>query len=475
MSFCAQKKMLRTCISLTVSSLAALCFSSNALAAGGASKHVVSQLPGYQSETSKLMTNYVRGARITASPILGRYTQQDVDSLLVNQPSMNEDLVLLEQHQLLNDAFLNIQDRGPLRQYAYPYAPLIDVGGRIEGQLVPGLDDWNGNYTSNINMQDVALDFSIYASRWVTGFFSFTTEAPNSLAVHVNRAWVTIGNLDELPVYATLGKMYVPFGSYSSNMVADPLPKQIFRINAPVALLGVTHQLPAVHGQIYGSVYGFDPSVQLHSQKAAQIGGVGGNVGYKSQFGARVASHLSGSYDLGLGVVNDISGSGGLRATVSPNAKYLSSHVPGIDVHAKVGLNGFTVLGEYISALSRYKKAELAYAEGSHALKGALVSALHVEGDYSFNLGPYNSGVYAGYDHSWQALGLSTAEQRMPEQSVDVGISSQFWKYTITSLEYRFDTDYGTSETSETSETSQTIQGSGKHQSTVTLQLGLYF
>lgn len=434
---------------------------------------------GDTSSPQYIYNHLIHGTRLTSSPALGLYTSQDMGQLLNTQPTMNEDLVLLEQHAKLDEvARLQRDTRG--RYYAYPHAPLVIISGRIEGQYTPIESNYTGSHGSSIQLADSMLDAAVYATPWTTGYIALSTSGPiggistTTPNIELKRAWVTIGNLNRAPVYGTLGQMFAPFGKYSSNMITDPLTKVLFRTNAPGAIIGFAPDVGP--GHLYSSIYAFDGSAQYHNSPGTHsVNGYGVNLGYKETFG-----NLSSGYDLGVGYISTVQDGAGMQGVASSGAggdRNVKHAVPGLDVHATGKLqfnNGQTLtLGsEFIAASKRFDASELSYSN-----KGAQPMALHTELDYGFVLpGVHlNSGLYAGFDHSWQAAALTGTPMDMPQQQIVVGMSSQLWTYAMASVEYRYASSYSTKDQTATLNGGTHPANLGKHANTVLLQLGLYF
>ncbi len=81
-----------------------------------------------------------------------------------------------------------------------------------------------GEDTSDITLATVEIGLDAQLSKWSSGHILLLYgEGEEDDHIIVDEGTITLGNLDEFPVYLTAGKMYVPFGSFESNMISDPL------------------------------------------------------------------------------------------------------------------------------------------------------------------------------------------------------------------------------------------------------------
>lgn len=410
-----------------------------------------------------------RGVSVTSSPYMGLRSAYDGSDLLVNISSMNEDLRLLQQRQKLENqvASAGISPDAVDR-------PLIELSGAIEGQGVYN-KPYQGTSNNSIALSRAEFDLLSYISPWVTGFMSVKYDAsalPANIQgsgqraansrMYLNRGFMTIGNLNKAPVYLSLGLMNAPFGRYFSEMLTNPPTQTFGQTRDPMALLGFYKD------GIYAEGYAFQGDANTSSNNNG-INNGGVNVGYKYDNGTDVVN-------VGAGAINDIADSLGMQKTGAPSMNFqgfgfssgtetLVHLVPAVDVHGRLTLNKLTLYSEYITATRSFDPMDLSYNNNS----GAKPSALHLEGDYNFNMFNWPSVFTLAYGHSWQALGVN-----IPKDSYIAEVTTSIWKDTIESIEFRHDQNYPTSDTSGGSGF-PVLASTGGSQNTVTLQAGVYF
>ncbi|MFT3741994.1 MAG: LbtU family siderophore porin [Gammaproteobacteria bacterium] len=427
--------------------------------------------------------NYLIGSTVLSSPILNIHSAYDASDLIVNQSSMNEDLRFLMQRETLRKV---IGDRALIPS---SYRPRVFLSGKVEGQF-NYMDLFGGPYQNSIDLSSVELDVLAEAGPWAYGFMSINFDGSslsnpatvgsgnpiNNSRLFLKRGFVTIGNLQHSPVYFSIGQMYVPFGTYSSYMLDNPVTLSAGRIDARAALLGFYHD------GLYLSTYALNGAVNTEEGFSANhVYEWGYNAGYKwaSQTG-RVKT------DIGFGGINNIAEAQGYQlnglgnpyfrgfaqSTITEN---LEHPVGGFDTHASATLGPWTLIGEYLQATRSFAEGDLAFND-----HGAKPQALHLEVDYTFNtFFDKQMALFMAGDHTWQALALN-----LPETSAIAGLSTSLWKNTIETIEYRRDWNYSDSDSAggicvDPNDSSQTtfcpVPVFGAVQNSVIAQIGVYF
>ena len=429
------------------------------------------QLPHYA-------TIFRHPVTVTTSPFMGLRSAYNSSDLLKQMSTMNEDLSLLKQRQILENQ---------LKAEGYSLSrPILEISGGVEGQALHS--DGFGGSTGSVNLSTAELDLNAVASRWANAFISIDfdgspavtgSRVPNS-RIYLKRGFVTIGDLNVLPLYFSIGQMYVPFGRYASSLVSAPLTLSMARVRVRVALLGLST------GPFYASLYGYTGNQTTGGRSIFKQGGA--NLGFKDKLD-------NGSYDVGIGFISNIADSEGMQnngitqpspplaagvfggfgesttvaGTPVPNFNDLRNRVSAGDVHGELTLGPVTFIGEYIAALRRFNPMDMSF-NGS----GAKPKALHTEVDYLFHVHGKPVTIGAAYGQSWQALALN-----LPRKSYWAVVSTSLWKDTVEAIEFRHDKNYasGTVATGGTSGGAgvPVPAGTGSTRNTVIGQIGVYF
>jgi hypothetical protein len=369
---------------------------------------------------------------VHATPYTGQNPSYDASDLVTNFPSVNEDWALLQQSQKRQNQ-LNAQGVSPYNR------PLIEISGFVEGGAL-----WQNQYETpytpvpaktDIDLTGAELDIAAEVNKWAVGFMALNYDnlptstgarIPNS-NFHLDRAFATIGNLNEAPVYFTVGQYYVPFGAYDNFMITDTLVKTIAKTKERALEMGF------VQSGIYASIYGMRG--ESYTGEHDNINNGGANLGYDYQQG-KLDTNIGVSY-----IVN-MADAGGMQFTgadkgfegfaATKGSEQLHNYIQGVDIHANINFDPINVVAEYVTTLQAFNKSDLTF-NGS----GAQIHAADAQAQYKFSLGSHPSTIAAGYGHSWEALGLN-----VPEQSANISIGSSLWKDTVEKIEYRHDWNY---------------------------------
>ena len=449
------------------------CMNCSAYMSGGekytskAPKYIPASFAKKKPLTSIPSTNL---ASVITSSELGLVNTYAPDDLLQQFPGINEEVALLLQRQ----AFTN--------KTGYNFdKPTLELSGGLEGNIAYTDHTSNNNASTkdqNLTLGTAELDTQYIVNDYASGYTSFAynnepissnNRSPQS-DLYLKRAFIMFGNLNDSPLYMSVGKMFVPFGSYSSAMVTTPVTEAVGRILSPTAAIGVYY-----HGL---NLVGFAYSGSKTS----------GNKKFDVQGGARFGIHRKtskGDFALNVSYVTNIADSQGMQSNGIPtiattanqrfqgfaqgtNGNQLSSAVPGFDVALKSSFSHFSFIGEYMMAANAFNSSDLTFNA-----TGAKPQAMQGEIDINWTMfnRPFTIGAFMGQTKEALALNL-------PKQSYGAVISTSLVKDTNEAIEFRQDKNYGTTDTATgrgQGAGAGPISGIGKSNSTITARIGIYF
>lgn len=413
-----------------------------------------------QSKSSSSWNNlYAYGPAIVTTPIIGEPDYVGYD-LYINMPSINEDMALLQFNQKLANHYAE-------NNIDLPSRPVLALSGEIEGQVLNS-SSFNDSSRSDVNLSVVALEAVANINKWITGVIKveYSDKPPATGArvsnsdLKVKRGYVTVGNLNECPVYMTIGQMYVPFGVYNGWSISDPLTKTLGRTQERAVVLGFNKS------GAYGSLYAFEGD--SYTGGGNSINSWGANLGYKFV-------ENKWSLDVGAGYIANIADSLGMQDTGFSsngtnrtfvgfkNHEKLVKQVAAADAHLLFMYDPVWIAAEYITALNDFDKKDLTF-NGS----GARPKALDIEGIYNFTFLSKPSFVSAGFGKSWDAMALDMAKY---SYFVSTGIS--MFKNTVQSIEYRHDINYNDTDVSTSGH--YVFVPDHKHRNVITASFKLFF
>ncbi len=410
---------------------------------------------------------------VSSGPYIGIPLQFSGSNLIINNPSVNQDVALLKVRKNIHQ---RLESLGVIE--APDHAHVL-LSGIIEGQGIYK-DIGGGTNSTDIDLTNATLDAYILGPEWVSGLMSLTydnsigtqtgTFASNSRdlnsRVYITQAFATIGNLSKSPLYGTFGQMYVPFGTYSSNMVSSPLTTAVARTKARAIVLGYQQQ---ADNAFYAAGYVFKGDSHAGATSRVNNGGV--NLGYhfvrenfNGDIGAGVIANIADS--VGMQFVGNtplvFNGFGGVNGTGNER---IAHRVPAYDVRALLSLGShIDLLAEYITASTHFNKNDLTMNR-----HGAKPQALNAEAAFTFNAFSRPSSIAVGYGMTKDALALE-----LPAQRYSMVFNTSIWRDTLQSLELRHDVNYGKSNFA-TGSNVVAPQASGQPDNIITAQFDYYF
>lgn len=393
-----------------------------------------------------------RSTRLGIGPYLNTEEAFDGSELIINVPSIREDArILLKEYQLDREC----HDIG----IPPPSLPRVTLSGKLEGQISYG-NTYSQLRTANINFSSAELNAYIQANSWVYGYMALDYD-PDELIdgsrVFMNRAFVTIGNLNKLPFYTSIGQVYLPFGRYSNLMISSPVTLGLGRTRARALTLGYQQTgSNALHAEIYSY------QALTRTTSGNQNNQWGADIGYEFNNGGLVSG------EVGSSLISNLADSQGMQRTVFLHNQTLHHTVQAIDFYGRFSIDPLVFIAEYLSALRSFDPADVSFLN-----QGAHPTAFHTEINYTFRTYSKPSSVGIGYGHTTQSLALG-----LPQDRYSIFYNINIWKDTNLALEYRHDVNYPKNSIStkfNPTITSNIASELGKTDNVVTAQFDLYF
>lgn len=371
---------------------------------------------------------------VTTSPYIGLRSAFDATDLVVNVPTMGEDLRLLRERQSLKKKLggaLPFQDR-----------PVIVISGKLE-PIIYARRDYVGTHFSDIDLNSAELDFLVEGSPWALGFFSITSNDVVSNAalsnstvsnrvlstvLYLKRGFITIGNLDQSPFYLSAGQMYVNFGRYASALVTPALTQILGQTNERQIQIGYA----GAEG-FSMSGYAFKGDAFTGNPNSINEGGV--NARYIKDFGNDRA------ISLGAGYISNIADSTGIQITALPyprqgfaiinDVEFIANELlvrraPAMNAHAEFSFGRWTLMGEYVGTVRAFDVSNFSFNG-----YGASPKAMHLELNRKFSIFDKPANISVAYGHSWQALAVG-----LPTNKYSFVFNFSPVKNTVLSIEY---------------------------------------
>ncbi|MBI5556328.1 MAG: LbtU family siderophore porin [Deltaproteobacteria bacterium] len=316
----------------------------------------------------------------------------------------------------------------------------LNFSGLIEIEAFR-LDGYAGEKESDLTLSTVELDLHLRPRDWLNGHLLLLWEENNTEPVEVDEAVISLGNPLKNPLFLNIGKLYVPFGLYATNMIQDPL----------TLALGESRETAVVAGMEYGgfswSIYAFNGDMDKTGEKRAI-----------DNFGASLDYLLEGdmiSLEMGIDYINNLADSDGLSdALASRGSDGIYDYAPGLGTHLQLSRGPFALFAEYIGVLDRFAVRELPY-QG----KGAKPEAWQLEASYTAQIMERETVFALGYQKTMEAANMGLPSDRYLT-SATIALTS----HLFLALEYVFDEDYREKE-----------GGSGGEANMITTQLALEF
>ncbi|MBD3609675.1 MAG: LbtU family siderophore porin, partial [Gammaproteobacteria bacterium] len=259
-----------------------------------------------------------------------------------------------------------------LQSNAYAAEP-ISTSGVVEVEIS------SSEGTSDIGLATAELGFSAAINKSTTADILFLYEGDTT---DVDSASITYKTPDS-PWSVTAGQIGVPFGSFATNMISDPLTLELGETSEDAV------QLDYEAGNLTTSFYLFNGTNSVAT--ADKIDNFGLNI-----------THASDTLAVSFGYINDIGDSDGLQ-DANDVSNVMAAQVPGQSIALQFTAGSFTLIGEQVSAGE-------AFAAGEVTAAAIQPSATNIE--LAFGMGN-NATLALGMQSSNDANGLLDKSRTM--------------------------------------------------------------
>lgn len=284
----------------------------------------------------------------------------------------------------------------------------VEFGGVLEAEASYN-SDYDDNDTSDLVLSTAEFAVSAEVNDWVSAEVTALYEEDDT-DLEIDVASITIANGIW---FATVGQQYLPFGSFETGAVSDPLTLELAEARESALLVGVESE------GFSASAYLFNGDNKKHGDDEI------------NSFGAALGYSLEG-FSVNLGYISNLGDSDSLQEFAAVDADgevNTEEHVAGYSVDLMYNMGDLTLIAEYIAAIDEFEDGELENNEPS---------TWNFEIGYSFALSGKDASVAFAYQGSDEARnGLE-----LPEQRLLAALSVEVFENTALSFEYAYDSDY---------------------------------
>ncbi len=371
---------------------------------------------------------------LAASPSKAELEQlkQQVQSLMQQNQQLNQRITDMEKNvQAAPPAKAAIEEEVTRQLGEKKPGPQINdfvsLSGSIEGDYKLGKDKV-GDSSSEFVLDTVELIMDIKVVDWATGKIVIDYDGDEDEDFYLDEANITLGKTEEFPFFLTAGKVYVPFGDFSTNMIQDPLTQTLGEINPKGVIIG--YEGNGITATVF-SYNGMNENEDTTDDDNDSINGFGASLAYSYE-------EEDKGFNAGISWVNNIADSSTISDNFesddrAPNQIHsISDQVPGMSLNLGGKYQAFSAIAEYTAALDSFTFAEVPYGT-----EGAEPKALNTELAYTTSIANKETVFAIGYQKSWEAYALD-----LPEERYITTAAMNIFDGTTVMLEYYIDEFY---------------------------------
>jgi hypothetical protein len=318
------------------------------------------------------------------------------------------------------------------------WAKNFNMSGLVEIAASMGDDPAFGTGdASDIDAATLELGIDAKVSSTVNAHVLFLYEDAAGTDFNVDESTIEIVTES---VTITGGKMYVPFGSFETHMISDPLTLLMGETNESAVLISMGS------GQFQGGAYLFNGDVdEVGPDNEVD------NLGLTARF---AIANEGMTLDLGFDYISNIADSDGISAVIGATVVDTPS---AILLHAIYKRGKITGIFEYLSSDS--------FDVADYTVKGSAAepTAMNLELGYEIEAMGSPATIAISLQSTDDAAGF------LPESALLIGFNTELSNGVAVSIEYANFEDYGTSDTN------SIATPSGQDASVITGQIAVEF
>ena len=289
------------------------------------------------------------------------------------------------------------------------WANRIKMGGTVEVDA-----NYENHAGSSLSVGTLELTMDARINDWTEARVVLLHEEGADQDVMVDEATITVGNPESTPLYVTAGKMAVPFGNFSTQLLSDPLTLELAETKRNALLIGFERE------GWKGSSYMFDGESQRVG-KGNRLDQYGVSLGYAMEMDDM-------ALDVGIAYINAMENSDGVSDALVERLEVMPGYIGGLSTHAIFSVGPYSLVGEYISALDDFD---------SQGVRGVKPQAWNSEFGYSFGFLEREASLALGYQGTRDAHFLE-----LPEERLSGGVSVALEENTSLGFEFYHDEGY---------------------------------
>lgn len=278
--------------------------------------------------------------------------------------------------------------------------PVLDIHGLIEVEASAGADETDTS-SSDIALATVELTFEAEINKRIHAHIIALHEDDDTEEFVIDEGVININLAEGLQLNA--GRMYVPFGNFSSYMISDPLTLEIGETRESAVQLVMDEE------GLYASVYVFNGDADEAGLENDKVDDFGFNIGYTAE-----------GLDIGACYISNFADTDGMTALLDANAAIpVQEQDPGLAAHIVYTTGPVTLIAEYVAAQDELDD-------------GSKPSASNIELAYEFDAGI----IAIGHQTTDELAGV------LPESRHMFGYTMSVLESATLKFEYMIANDY---------------------------------